>query len=97
MPCEKPTRHSLALEATTQQEMVRSDKVHVVGVTLARALLRSPFSNVRLFRYITETHELSCSVPGEVFSEMRAKVEQSHSSGRAIVAWFRWQENELNT
>ena len=38
MPCEKPTRHSLALEATTQQGMVRSYKVHVVGVTLARAL-----------------------------------------------------------
>ena len=67
VPSEKPTRHSLAPQATTQQEMVRSDKVHVVGVTLARVQLRNPFSNVRLFRYITETHELFCSVPSEVF------------------------------
>ena len=53
-----PTRHSLAPQARTQQGMVRSDKVHVVGITLARALLRILFSNVRLCRHTTARHDM---------------------------------------
>ena len=47
--------------------MVRSDKVHVVGLILSCVHLRKPFSNVRLFRHTTVRHDLFCSVPAEVF------------------------------
>ena len=58
MPCEKPTQHSLAPEATSPLAMVRSDKVHVVGTILSCVDLRNPFSNVRLFRHTTVRHDL---------------------------------------
>ena len=67
VPCEKTTWHSLAPETTSPLAMVRSDKVHVVVITLARVLLRNPLSDVRLFRHITETHELFCLALSELF------------------------------
>ena len=97
MPCEKPTRHSLALEASPPLAMVRSDKVHIVAMILSGVLWRNPFSNVRLLRHTTVRDDLFCSVPAEVVFEMRAKGEQSHSRESLIVKWFRWQKHELNT
>ena len=67
MPCENPTQQSLAPEATSLLAMVRSDKVHVVGIIPSCVHLRKPFSNVRLFRQTTVRHDLFCSVPAEVF------------------------------
>ena len=43
MPCKKPTRHSLAPEASPPLAMVRSDKVHVVAIILSCVLLRNFF------------------------------------------------------
>ena len=95
-PCENTTQHSLAPEATSPLAMVRSDKVHVVGIILSCVHFRKPFSNVRLFRHTTVRHDLFCSVPAEVFFlRCGVKGEQTHSRGCLMVKW--WQKHELNT